>query len=122
MDYTSVLMSAVNASSLVIVQSDNKTQASLVEFDLLKNCKHFIFGISTYAWWAAYLSPNLHKKVITPFPACNDIMFSAAPKEEIGEWKLPECYFFPDKWIRLKLKDMPDNFTCANCQSLFTGS
>lgn len=35
-------------------------------FHLMTNCKHFIIPNSSFAWWAAYLSPDNNKIIITP--------------------------------------------------------
>ena len=36
------------------------------DFKLMKSCKHFIIGNSTYSWWPAWLSNQQGKQVIAP--------------------------------------------------------
>ena len=38
------------------------------EFELMKNCKHFLLSNSTFNWWAMWLSEFKNKMVIAPFP------------------------------------------------------
>lgn len=36
------------------------------DFAMMRSCKHFIIGNSTYSWWAAWLGEHPDKKVIAP--------------------------------------------------------
>jgi hypothetical protein len=36
------------------------------EFEVLRNCRHFVVSNSTFAWWAAWLSDSSDKIVIAP--------------------------------------------------------
>ena len=40
--------------------------SALESLELLKMCDDFIISNSSFAWWGAYLSQNLHKTVIMP--------------------------------------------------------
>lgn len=39
--------------------------SSMEDFYMMTQCKHFILPISTFSWWAAYLSDNVNKTVIS---------------------------------------------------------
>ncbi len=43
----------------------DKTENHIEDFWLMKNCKHFIIGNSTFSWWASWLSEYKNKKIIT---------------------------------------------------------
>ena len=61
-------------------------------------CKHFIIANSTFSWWGAWLSNNLHKYVIAPTP-----WFNTFTKQGV---------LCPD-WIHLKC-DRNDLFNKSN--------
>ena len=38
----------------------------MIDFYIMRKCKHFIIGNSTYSWWAAWLSEDPESRVIMP--------------------------------------------------------
>ena len=38
----------------------------LEQFDIMRNCRHFIISNSTYSWWAAWLGSHSEKKIYAP--------------------------------------------------------
>ena len=52
-----------NVSNYIYVDGlDNHVE----EFDLMKQCDHFIISNSTFSWWAAWICSNEDKEVIAP--------------------------------------------------------
>lgn len=53
---------------VVYVDSTPGVDNTLVDFNLMRACSHFVVANSTYSWWAAWLSLNQDKIVIAPNP------------------------------------------------------
>ncbi len=58
------------------------------KFWLMTNCKHFIIPNSSYAWWAAWLSPNVNKVVI-------------GPSKWLGDPNIDTSDIWPAGWISI---------------------
>ena len=58
------------------------------ELVLMSRCKHFLIPNSTFAWWAAWLSPSQDKIVV-------------CPKDWFRESKIDSSDLIPPPWIRI---------------------
>jgi hypothetical protein len=62
-----------------------------VDFWLMRQCKHFIIGNSTFAWWAAWLGEQDRSGTQVFAPACN-----IDPQHSVTAWGFPGL--LPDRW------------------------
>jgi hypothetical protein len=62
--------------------------ANYEEIHLMSLCKHFIIANSSFSWWGAWLSHNVHKIVI-------------GPKEWVSNPNIKTPDILPDSWIRI---------------------
>lgn len=58
-------------------------------FQLMIACRHFVIPNSTFAWWAAWLSPSRGKIVV-------------APENWVADPSIDASDFVPQGWIRVK--------------------
>jgi Glycosyl transferase family 11 len=65
-----------------------QSNLSLVDFNLMTMCRHFIIANSSYSWWPAWLSTDPEKIVIAPKTWFNDIPADSAAVT-------------PQNWLRL---------------------
>lgn len=66
-----------------------KGQTDIEDFYLMSQCKHIIMPNSTFSWWAAFLNPNINKRIICPasFISSSHILFYRK--------------IFPQQWIKI---------------------
>jgi hypothetical protein len=58
------------------------------DFKLMKSCKHFIIGNSTYSWWPAWLSNQTGKQVIAPSNWFGQIAGISSKDLYCNNWKV----------------------------------
>lgn len=64
------------------------------DFWLMRQCRHFIIGNSTFGWWAAWLGEHSHDGAQVFAPARN-----VDPERSVTAWGFPGL--LPDRWIVL---------------------
>ncbi len=64
------------------------------DFWLMRQCRHFIIGNSTFAWWAAWLGEHSHGGAQVFAPARN-----VDPEQSVTAWGFPGL--LPDRWAVL---------------------
>lgn len=62
------------------------------DFQLMRQCNHFVISNSTFSWWAAYLANRPNKQVISPKNWINEVDFEAMD-------------FFPKDWHLINNQD-----------------
>jgi hypothetical protein len=64
------------------------------DFWLMRQCRHFVIGNSTFAWWAAWLGEQRHADTQVFAPARN-----VDPEHSVTAWGFP--YLLPERWTTL---------------------
>ena len=64
------------------------------DFWLMRQCRHFIIGNSTFAWWAAWLGEHSHEGAQVFAPARN-----VDPEHSVTAWGFPGL--LPERWTVL---------------------
>lgn len=58
---------------------------AISDFQLMRQCNHFVISNSTFSWWAAYLANRPNKQIVSPKNWINEVDFEAMD-------------FFPNGW------------------------
>ena len=64
------------------------------DFWLMRQCRHFIIGNSTFAWWAAWLAEQDKSGTLVFAPSRN-----VDPLHSVTAWGFPGL--LPDRWTAL---------------------
>jgi hypothetical protein len=92
-DEPTLIERKINLSGLpyTLIKNHQLVNNEMIDFILMKSCKHFVIANSTFSWWAAWLSDHENKIVLSP-----DIKMTGLTTW--GEEKQ-----VPDSWIKLKV-------------------
>ena len=52
--------------NMFLVELNNKENNHVYDFELMKNCKHFIISNSSFSWWSCWLGSTKNSIVISP--------------------------------------------------------
>lgn len=77
-----------------LVVENVKTGDALSDFWLMRQCRHFVIGNSTFAWWAAWLGEQADGSTIVIAPSCN-----VDPEHSVTAWGFDGL--LPERWIVL---------------------
>jgi hypothetical protein len=82
----------------------NGPEEGYKDLNLMKHCKHFITANSTFSWWAAWLSENKKKIIITPERWFDKIDEKDIPKNTKKKWPYirDDGDIIPKSWIRVE--------------------
>jgi hypothetical protein len=77
-----------------VVRHNVLTASAEADFWLMRQCRHFIIGNSTYAWWAAWLGEQTHKgtHILAPGQIID-------PANNVTAWGFPGL--LPERWTIL---------------------
>ena len=78
----------------VVGRNSERDGSAEADFWLMRQCRHFVIGNSTFAWWAAWLGEHSHDGVQVFAPARN-----VDPERSVTAWGFPGL--LPDRWTVL---------------------
>ena len=94
-DQTEALLSPIMAGRpFTLVRHNAEKRNADADFWLMHQCRHFIIGNSTFAWWAAWLGEHRHTgaRVFAPARFID-------PHTNVTAWGFPGL--LPDRWTAL---------------------
>lgn len=89
-----VLAPLIQGMPFTLVSHNIRSQNDDADFWLMRQCKHFIIGNSTFAWWAAWLGERRHVNAKIYAPAKN-----LGPEQYVTAWGFPGL--LPERWTAL---------------------
>ena len=89
-----LLIPLMGAQPFTVVQHNANTGNAEADFWLMRQCRHFIIGNSTFAWWAAWLGEQERHGTEVFAPARN-----VDPEHSVTAWGFPGL--LPDRWTVL---------------------
>lgn len=94
-DQTAALLAPLMQGQPCTVVRHNALSANAeADFRLMRQCRHFIIGNSTFAWWAAWLGEQSHEGTQVFAPARN-----INPEHSVMAWGFPGL--LPERWTVL---------------------
>lgn len=90
----SLLEPVLQGQPSTVVLRNVVTGNSHADFWLMRQCRHFVIGNSTFAWWAAWLGERPDGGTQVVAPARN-----VDPEFSVTAWGFP--YLLPDRWTAL---------------------
>jgi hypothetical protein len=94
-DQTEALLAPlINGHSCTVVRQNVLSGNAEADFWLMCQCRHFIIGNSTYAWWAAWLREQNHEGTHIFAPSQN-----IDPEHSVTAWGFPGL--LPERWAIL---------------------
>ncbi len=78
----------------VVGRNAERDGSAETDFWLMRKCRHFVIGNSTFAWWAAWLGEHSHDGAQVFAPARN-----VDPERSVTAWGFPGL--LPDRWTVL---------------------
>jgi hypothetical protein len=86
-----MLSPLLRGQNCTVVQINSAEVSSATEFWLMRQCRHFVIGNSTFAWWAAWLGEGRHDGSHIFAPGRN-----VDPMHNVTAWGFPGL--LPDRW------------------------
>jgi hypothetical protein len=89
-----LLAPLMGARPFTLVEHNATSGNAEADFWLMRQCRHFIIGNSTFAWWAAWLGEQRHSGAQVFAPLRN-----VEPEHSVTAWGFPGL--LPERWMVL---------------------
>lgn len=86
-----LLAPLLQGHACTVVDHNALLQNANADFWLMRRCRHFIIGNSTFAWWAAWLGERADGSTMIVAPSCN-----VDPKHSVTAWGFNGL--LPERW------------------------